>query len=77
MIPPIVRIAILDACVGQAVSPNDVAAKHGKRAVVAVRRVAMRRLIEHGFTQGQIARWWGMRQQSVSHALLGEPHGCA
>ena len=71
MIPMKVKTAILDACVGHAVSPNDVLRKRGKRPAWEARRRAMQDLRAKGCTFGQIARWWGVSQQSVWE-LVGE-----
>lgn len=72
MIPAVVKTAILDACVGAAVSPNDVLRKRGKRPAWEARRRAMQTLRRQGCTMGQIARWWGVRVQSVSELVGGQ-----
>ena len=76
MIPAAARTAILDASVGQGVSPNDVLRKRGKRPAWEARRRAMQTLRQQGYTMGQIARWWGVRVQSVSE-LVGGRNGHA
>ena len=69
MIPEHVRDVVSSVSARHGVRPELVAGKFGSKPVYRARHEAIAILRAEGYTQGQLGRWFGIRQQSVSDLL--------
>lgn len=66
MMPEHVQDVVSSTSARHGVRPELVAGKYGSKIVAQARREVMKALRSEGYTQGQIGRWFGLRQQSVA-----------